>query len=133
MTPTFMTLDAFEANLLLHGPDLAIWPEAVRDQAFTLLKANDDAVDLLEEMTSLEALNQTALTSDIAPGVISARLQHSLNQRIEQESTWSWFPLKGLLALGSLAGLGGATAAFLVPAGLSTGFLLSIAMGGMIP
>ncbi|MGU3493470.1 hypothetical protein ACLBXM_05450 [Xanthobacteraceae bacterium A53D] len=50
------TLDTFEDALALHGPDLALWPEAERAAAETLLTQAPDARAALAHARQVEAL-----------------------------------------------------------------------------
>lgn len=129
-----MTLDEFDTALLTYGAKISTWPKELQAPAQNLVQSSSEAHTLLEEMSALDVLMHQATEPEIAPGVIAARLQQSLSDQIEEGPIWSLLPIKGLLAVGSLAGAGGATAAYLLaPASVSSGFLLSMALGGMIP
>jgi hypothetical protein len=129
-----MTLDEFDINLLTYGSNLDTWPADLQDPAKALLATGPEADRLLREMTGLTHMVEHLTQPAIAPGVVAARLQQSLTERIEEGPIWSLLPIKGLLALGSLAGVGGATAAYiLAPVSANSGFFLSMAMGGLLP
>ena len=128
-----MTLQEFDEALLRWGGDLARWPGEVRAAARILLETEPRARALRDEMTRLDADLGAAMVVDLPDGAIAAKVQAALQRRRDPVDLWSLLPLRKILALGSLAGVGGAALALVSPMAVSTGALLAIALGGGLP
>ena len=127
-----MTLDEFDRGLLTWGSDLSLWPEDRRVEAETLLVDNPGARALIREMAAFDADLKTASLVELQDGAIASRVQGALTERIAAPGVLAMLPIRRMLGLGSLAGVGGAIVAYVVPA-TNTGRLLAVALGGVMP
>jgi len=125
-----MTLKEFDEALLKWGADLDRWPSIERSAARALLVTNETARALLEEMRGFETELGAAMAVDFNAGAVSARAQATINDRADQPGLLSFLPLWRMLGLGSLAGVGGAAVAMILPASIDSSRFLSMALGG---
>ena len=88
---------------------------------------------MLEDMTLFENELGTAMVVDSHDGAIAARIQASVQERVEATRLLSLLPLRWILGFGSLAGLSGAAAAMATPAAINTSALLTLALTGGAP
>ncbi|MEM7637145.1 MAG: hypothetical protein AAF299_21480, partial [Pseudomonadota bacterium] len=128
-----MTLEEFDEALLRWGPDLDRWPQHQRQAGRELLSANAQAQPLLDEMTKMVGMVDTAIMDDTAAGIVSATVQQAIIRRQESLGLMSLLPVRRILGWGSLASVGGAAATVLVPVSANAPALLTIALGGMLP
>ena len=98
-----MQVEEFEDLLDRHGDDLAKWPVAERDAGFALLRASQEARDLLEEARDMRdmfgAADQTVAPSGLAERVISSAMQSA-----SLPARKSWF--RPILALSLCCAIG---------------------------
>jgi hypothetical protein len=125
-----MTLEEFDEGLLKWGAALSRWPSTEQSAARALLDTDKTARALLEEMGSFETGLGAAMTVDVNAGAVSARVQTAIHDRADQPRLLSLLPLWRMLGLGSLAGVGGAAFAMILPASVDSGRFLTMALGG---
>ena len=125
-----MTLEEFDEALLKWGSNLDNWPLAECNAGQALVDTNADARTLLEEMTSFETGLGTAMAVDVNAGIVAARIQAAVRDRADSADLLALLPLWRILGFGSLAGIGGAAAAMILPAGINSGVFLTMALGG---
>ncbi len=85
------------------------------------------------EMSSFAVVLNTALTSDVPDGAISATIQQGIAERRERQGLLDLLPLKKIFGWGSLAGIGGGAVAAFAPVSAGVTTMLSIALGGVLP
>jgi len=125
-----MTLEEFDEALLKWGADLDRWPSTKQNAARALLDTNETAWALLEEMGGFETGLGAAMAVDVDAGIVSARVQSAVHDRVARAGLLSLLPLRRMLGFGSLAGICGAAAAILLPASVSSSWFLTMALGG---
>ena len=81
-------------------------------------------------MGSFEIGLSTAMAIDVDAGIVSARIQSAVHDRTDRAGLLSLLPLRRMLGFGSLAGVGGAAIAMILPGSVNSSWLLTMALGG---